>query len=80
MLRSHPTSSPPMQNRLNVRTTTGQSISLRYDPATNAIVFDEDDWFAGTFRSSAVPPKAQYRERLSGAAVVELKVRRRARA
>ncbi|MEO8881814.1 MAG: hypothetical protein ABI377_00055, partial [Devosia sp.] len=60
MLRSH--SAPPPE-QLNVRTTTGQSIALRYDPATNAIVFDEDDWFAGTFRSSAVPPKAQYRKR-----------------
>jgi len=72
-----PSVSPPAQNRLNVRTTTGQSISLRYDPATNAIVFDEDDWFAGTFRSSAVPPKAQYRKGLTGASVVDLKGRRR---
>jgi len=76
MLGSHSVS-PPVQNRLNVRTTTGQSISLRYDPATNAIVFDEDDWFAGAYRSSAVPPKAQYRERLSSAAIVDIKVRRR---
>ena len=76
MLRSHSVPSP-VQNRLNVRTTTGQSISLRYDPATNAIVFDEDDWFAGTFRSSAVPPKAQYRKGLNGAAIVDVKARRR---
>ena len=74
MLKSH--STPPPE-QLNVRTTTGQNIALRYDPATNAIVFDEDDWFAVTFRSSAVPPKAQYRKRLSGTPIVELKVRRR---
>ena len=74
MLRSH---SVPPSAQLNVRTTTGQSIVLRYDPATNAVVFDEDDWFAGTFRSSAVPPKAQYRKRLTSMPVVELKARRR---
>ncbi len=74
MLRSHSTQ-PAAQ--LNVRTTTGQSISLRYDPATNAIVFDEDDWFAGSFRSSAVPPKAQYRKRLTTTPAADVKVRRR---
>jgi hypothetical protein len=42
----------------HARTTTGQGLSIRYDAVANAMVIFEQDWFAGSFRSSAVPPKS----------------------
>ncbi|MDR3473653.1 MAG: hypothetical protein P4M09_18500 [Devosia sp.] len=81
MMNNRTVSPLPESGQMQVRATTGQSIALRYDPATNAIVFVEDDWFAGSFRSSAVPPKSQYRKRISDAAIVDLRpLQRRSRA
>ncbi|MDB5560987.1 MAG: hypothetical protein JWN11_405, partial [Hyphomicrobiales bacterium] len=51
---------------LSARTTTGQSLSIRYDAAANAMVMVEEDWFAGPFRSSAVLPKSRFSKRLGG--------------
>jgi hypothetical protein len=63
----------------SARTTTGQTLSIRYDAAVNAVVMVEQDWFAGSFRSSGVPPKSQFSKRLGGDNLV-LFPRRRASA
>lgn len=42
----------------HLRTTTGQGLSIRFDPRTGQLFFREDDWFAEPLRSTGVPPKA----------------------
>lgn len=61
----------------NARTTTGQSLSIRYDAAANAMVMVEEDWVAGSFRSNAVPAKSQFSKRLGGDNLIHLARRRR---
>jgi hypothetical protein len=46
-----------------LRTTTGQTISISYEAATNTVLFAEDDWFADPVRASAVPPRSLIRAR-----------------
>jgi hypothetical protein len=41
-----------------MRTTTGQRVSISYDPSTNALIFREEDWFADPLRSTGVPVKS----------------------
>lgn len=43
----------------DMRTTTGQRVSISYDPSTNALIFREEDWFADPLRSTGVPVKSQ---------------------
>ena len=57
-MRAHATS----DHHVFVRATTGQSLELRYDPATNAIEFIEDDWAADV--RAGVTPRGVYREQL----------------
>jgi hypothetical protein len=59
-----------------VRSTTGQSLSVRYDPRSNTMIFAESDWFSDTLRSGGVPARGEVRQRLD-AAVLQLKSRRR---
>ncbi len=59
------------------RSTTGQTLAIRYDARSNTIIFAEDDWFAEGFRSSGVPERTEVRQRL-GASVVRLRTKRRA--
>jgi hypothetical protein len=54
-----------------LRTTTGQSVTIGYDPSTNTMVFRESDWYPDPVRSSAVPPKAQFRRRLGESTVLK---------
>lgn len=61
--------------RLFARATSGQRLDIRYDPATNAIVFAEDDWSADV-RGPATPRTA-FREQLDTPKVKRL-IRRRA--
>jgi hypothetical protein len=42
-----------------LRTTTGQRVTVSYDPASNALIFTETDWFADPIRSTGVPVKSQ---------------------
>jgi len=50
-----------------LRTTTGQTVTISYDAATNSVVFRESDWYPDPVRSSAVPPRAQYEKRATEA-------------
>ena len=59
-----------------MRTTTGQPVSISYDPRTNTVVFAEGDWFADPVRSSAVPPRAQYLKRPSESAMPKVERRK----
>jgi len=59
-----------------MRTTTGQPVSISYDPRTNTVMFAEGDWFADPVRSSAVPPKAQYLKREGEVALPKLERRK----
>ena len=61
-----------------LRTTTGQTIDIRYEPATNTMLIIEDDWFADPVRASAVPPRGMIRIR-SGVAVPAATIRPRRR-
>lgn len=36
--------------RLQVHSTTGRPLIIRYDAATNALAFEENDWHADGFR------------------------------
>jgi len=54
-----------------LRTTTGQTVTISYDAATNTVVFRESDWYPDPVRSSAVPPKAQFRRRLGESAALK---------
>ena len=60
-LRAHP--APAL---LQVRSTTGRPLTIRYDTATNAIAFDEADWHADGFRLGHEPrPVVSRRRRLA---------------
>jgi hypothetical protein len=61
---------------VHARTTTGQGLSIRYDATANAMVMVEQNWFAGSFRSSAVPPKSRFGTRLGGGNLVPFRRRR----
>jgi hypothetical protein len=49
-------------HHLFARATSGQRLDIRYDPASNALVFVEDDWSADV-RGPATP-KTAFREQL----------------
>ena len=49
-------------HHLHARATSGQRLDIRYDPASNAIVFVEDDWSADV-RGPATP-RTVFREQL----------------
>ena len=47
-----------------LRTTTGQTVTISYDAATNTVVFRESDWYPDPVRSSAVlKPSADHPKR-----------------
>ena len=46
------------------RATTGQRLEIRYDPSTNALVFEEDDWTADARGGASA--RTMFREQLSG--------------
>jgi hypothetical protein len=60
-----------------LRTTTGQRMTINYDPKSNALIFTETDWFADPIRSTGVPVKSQIVRPLGGRNVLAL-LRRRA--
>lgn len=47
---------------LVARATSGQHLDIRYDPATNALMFVEDDWSADVRGGAA--PRTAFREQL----------------
>jgi hypothetical protein len=59
-----------------LRTTTGQRVRVSYDPASNALIFHETDWFADPIRSTGVPVKSHIMRPLDLRNVVTLPVRR----
>jgi hypothetical protein len=63
-----------------LRTTTGQRVTIAYDAKSNALIFTETDWFADPIRSTGVPVKSQSVRRLRGHRVVTLPRRPRRRA
>ncbi|HQZ11521.1 MAG TPA: hypothetical protein PK286_01430 [Devosia sp.] len=60
-----------------LRTTTGQSVSITYDPARNQLTFHESEWFAVTLRSTGVPVKSLSVRAPQPASVVAPQFRRR---
>ncbi len=62
-----------------LRTTTGQLVTVTYDPRSNALIFTEMDWFADPIRSSALPVKSRIVRPLGGRNVVSLPPRRATR-
>jgi hypothetical protein len=63
----------------DLRTTTGQRVSISYDPSTNSLIFREEDWFADPLRSTGVPVKSRIVRRLGADKVVRLVTRRKPR-
>ena len=63
-------------NHLLARATSGQRLDIRYDPASNTIVFVEDDWSADG-RGGATPRTA-FREPIETAKIRRLRPRRAA--
>lgn len=59
-----------------LRTTTGQRVTITYDPKSNALTFTETDWFADPIRSTAVPEKSRVVHGLAPRNVVALLRRR----
>ena len=49
-----------------MRTTTGQSVTISYEPKTNTLSFIEDDWLENPIRSSALSPKTRFAEHQVG--------------
>lgn len=62
-----------------LRTTTGQRVRISYDPASNALTFQETDWFADPLRSTGVPEKSQIVRPPGGRNVMALPPRRTTR-
>jgi hypothetical protein len=56
----------------DLRTTTGQRVSISYDPSINALIFREHDWFADPIRSTGVPVKSAIVRRLGADNVTRL--------
>ncbi len=54
-LRAHPSAAPAL---LQVHSTTGRPLTIRYDAATNALAFEENDWHADRFRLGHEPTPA----------------------
>lgn len=63
-------------NHIAARATSGQRLDIRYDPATNALVFTEDDWTADGRGGAA--PRSVFREQLDTPKVRRLPRRRAA--
>jgi len=63
-------------NHLIARATSGSRLDIRYDPATNAIVFVEDDWGADVRGGATV--RSAFREQLDTPKVRRLPRRRAA--
>lgn len=61
----------------DLRTTTGQRVSISYDPSTNALIFREEDWFADPLRSTGVPVKSAIVRRLGADNVARLVIGRK---
>lgn len=57
-LRAHPNAAPVL---LQVHSTTGRPLTIRYDAATNAVAFEENDWHADGFRLGHEPQQAPRR-------------------
>ena len=56
----------------DMRTTTGQRVSISYDPSTNALILREEDWFAEPIRSTGVPVKSEIVRRLGAGNITRL--------
>ena len=61
----------------DLRTTTGQRVTISYDPTRNALIFHETDWFAEPTRSTGVPAKSHIVRPLASRNVVRLERRAR---
>jgi hypothetical protein len=63
------------------RTTTGQRMSIGYDPAANTLIFREEGWYADPFRSSSAPTVTRLQRPIGRATITRLRdVRRRTQA
>jgi hypothetical protein len=60
-----------------LRTTTGQRVTISYDPRNNALTFTEIDWFADPLRSTGIPEKSRTVSALHPRNVISLSTRRK---
>jgi len=63
----------------DLRTTTGQRISIGYDPAANTLTFREEGWHPDMFRSGDAPAVSRQQRPIGGAVVMRLRDARRVR-
>ena len=63
----------------DLRTTTGQRVSVTYNPQSNTLTFREEDWFAEPIRSTGVPGKSRIVRRLGTGNVARLVTGRKRR-
>lgn len=62
----------------DLRTTSGQRMSIGYDPAANTLIFREEGWYADHFRSSGAPTVTRLQRPIGRATITRLRdVRRR---
>lgn len=63
----------------DLRTTSGQRISIGYDPTANTMIFMEDSWHAEMFRSGDGAALTKLQRPIGGAVVTRLRDARRLR-
>jgi len=63
----------------DLRTTTGQRISIGYDPAANTLTFREENWHADMFRGGDAPSVIRQQRPIGGAVITRLRDARRVR-
>ena len=63
----------------DLRTTTGQRVSVTYNPQSNTLTFREEDWFADPLRSTGVPVKSRIVRRLGAGNVTQMLAGRKPR-
>lgn len=63
----------PKAHHVFARATSGGRLDIRYDPATHALVFVEDDW--STDARGAAAPRQSFREVLDTPKVKQLRRR-----
>lgn len=61
----------------DLRTTTGQRISIGYDPTANTFLFREDGWHPEAFRIEQAPQVSRLARPIGGAAVTRIRAARR---
>jgi hypothetical protein len=59
-----------------LRTTSGQRISIGYDPTANTLIFQEEGWHAEAFRNSEAPPAVRQTRPIGSVTMLRLRAAR----